>query len=340
MKEVLNNIIHKAKSELWFSLLIIISIFLYTNLDEDHFHIETYEILFFLNYILAGLIINYILLPKFFYKKKYFFFFTGLVLTIALTIVIEEFVLEKIYFPYTRGATFPPIIYSLIDVMPVILLMVGAKFAWDAKNSQVELEQLKSAKVESELQMLKSQINPHFLFNNLNNLYAYALEQSPKTPNLILQLSALLRYMLYEATDTYVNLKKEINYLSDYIQLNQLQIEDRGEINFETNGSLEGKIIAPFILVVFIENCFKHSTSSQTENIKIDINIDVYDNVLRLHCSNTFTNINNKDNLASGIGLKNVKSRLELLYPENYTLEINNHNNIYDVILELNLMKS
>lgn len=108
---------------------------------------------------------------------------------------------------------------------------------------------------ESRMQFLKSQINPHFLFNNLNNLYAYALENSPKTPKIILELSALLRYMLYDCQADYVPLAKEIKCLNDFINLQELQIENRGTIEFNISGKAENQLVAPLILIVFIENC-------------------------------------------------------------------------------------
>lgn len=127
---------------------------------------------------------------------------------------------------------------------------------------------------DSELQFLKSQINPHFLFNNLNNLYSHAIENSPKTPSIIIELSSVLRYMLYDCKENYVSLEKEISHLKNFTELYKLQIEHRGNIQFKTDTFENSKFkIAPLILMVFIENAFKHSTSNQSDNIHITINV-------------------------------------------------------------------
>src|SRR5690606_39169759 len=196
--------------------------------------IEAYEVAFFLNCAFAAFVINYFLLPKFLYLKKHGWFVVLVVTLIGFTMLIEELVLEKIYFPTTRGANFPGIFYNLLNVMPTIIILVGFKFGWDALTKQRELEQLRTAVKDSELQFLKSQINPHFLFNNLNNLYSYALEKSDKTPKIILDLSAVLRYMLYECQAKFVPLNKEMEHLRNFVNLSKLQIEERSRIKLNT----------------------------------------------------------------------------------------------------------
>src|SRR5690606_4936426 len=157
-------------------------------------------------------------------------------------------------------------------------------------------------------QYLKSQINPHFLFNNMNNLYAYAVEQSPQTPEIILELSSVLRYMLYECTASYVPLKKEIEHLENYINLSKLQIEGRGHVNVDIGTIPSVYCIAPLIISVFVENAFKHSASSQTSNISIEVKVDIdAHGILQFNCNNTYLAQSNTQNLDAGIGLKNVK---------------------------------
>lgn len=124
-------------------------------------------------------------------------------------------------------------------------MIVAFKLAWDASVKQREVNELKDLIKESELQFLKSQINPHFLFNNLNNLYSYALDNSPKTPSIILELSSVLRYMLYDCKENFVPLAKEIKHLKNFTALNELQIEDRGSVRFETENLGGNYTIAP-----------------------------------------------------------------------------------------------
>jgi len=197
-----------------------------------------------------------------------------------------------------------------------------------------------ASELESEMQFLKSQINPHFLFNNLNNLYSYAIEQSPKTPEIILELSGLLRYMLYECKEDFVPLTKEVEKLENFINLSEMQIEERGQVNFSTQNIQSNYQIAPLILIVFIENAFKHSTASQADNIEIDVNLELLETgELEFVCKNSFLLQSNTDSLSNGIGLENVKKRLELIYPNAYQINIQNNNNIYKVSLKIDLNK-
>lgn len=334
----------KAKSIHWkeiaFQIILHILVFVFYSFDRTEPGIETHQVVFFLKYALAAAVINYFLLPRFFYNKKYLIFFGSIVVLLGLVILIEEWVLEPIYFPNTpRAERFPGIFITLLDILPVIAILSGFKFAWDAITKQKQLEELQATVKESELQFLKSQINPHFLFNNLNNLYSYAITQSPKTPEIILHLSAVLRYMLYECKERYVPLAKEIEQLENFTQLYQLQIEERGNVQFRKNGIGSSHKIAPLILVVFIENAFKHSQASQTENIFIDIHIELQGDELHFHCQNNFKPVRSTGTRNKGIGLENVRKRLELLYPNAHELHIVESVERFEVKLKMQLQK-
>lgn len=330
--------IKQPHREIIFQIILHVLVFLFYSFDKNQPKIAFYHYIFFLNYALAVFIINYLLLPRFFYLKKYVAFFSYVALVIVGVIVVEELVLEQIFFPDTKGKRFPGIFYSLLDVLPVITILSGFKFAWDALGKQREVDELKTAIKESELQFLKSQINPHFLFNNLNNLYAYAIENSPKTPDIILELSGVLRYMLYECKEQYVPLTKEIEQLQNFIQLSKLQIEERGQVSFVKQDIRPGYQIAPLILSVFIENAFKHSTASQAEDIIINVTVRLSDQgKLIFWCKNSFQSQSNTESLTKGIGLENVKKRLELLYPNTHELHIQTSNNWFEVDLSIDL---
>ncbi len=315
---------------------LVFSFYAYEN-DADA-HVQVRHVVYFLLYALATAIISYVLLPRFFYRKKYvrFFFFTLLI--VAAVITTEELVLEKIYFATSRGQSFPGVMYSLWEVLPVIAILTGAKFAWDALGKQREVDALKVAMQESELQFLKSQINPHFLFNNLNNLYSYAIAQSPKTPTIILELSSVLRYMLYECREKFVPLSKEIQQLENFTRLSELQIEERGRVSFTTNDIQSNYQIAPLILLVFIENAFKHSQAGQSDNIRIDIDLRMTDEGrLDFACKNNFCPVGGGADVPHGIGLPNVRKRLRLLYPDAHQLTIQSTDRQYEVQLSLQL---
>ncbi|WP_108868767.1 sensor histidine kinase [Aquimarina aquimarini] len=316
----------------------VISFIFYSYSQDDSIKIAPYKVSFFLNYAFAAMIINYVLLPKIYSKKKFFLFFIAMSLIVSIVIMVDEFILEPIYFPYTRGTYFPGVLFTLIETLPIIGFFVGCKFAWDFNSKQREIEKLKNLVQESELQFLKSQINPHFLFNNLNNLYAHAIEESPKTPSIILELSSVLRYMLYDCKGNFVSLIKEIDHLQNYTALHELQIGHRGDIRFNTEIISPDYVIAPLILIVFIENAFKHSTASQSENIIIDIETKVTETgLLTFCCKNSFLPNTNTSMLSHGIGLVNVKKRLQLLYPNTHELQITDINNLFEVTLTVQL---
>lgn len=326
--------------ELLFQLVLHVIVFVFYSFDSNQPGIETYRVVFFLNYSLVAAFINYYLLPRFFYTKKYLLFLAIFATLITLLILLEELVLEQVFFPNTRRAqTFPGLLFTLLDILPVIIILSGFKFAWDSIGKQSEVEKLQAAIKESELQFLKSQINPHFLFNNLNNLYSYAIGKSDKTPKIILELSSVLRYMLYECKERYVPLAKEVEQIKNFTQLYQLQIEERGKVSFNAKDIGSIHKIAPLILIVFIENAFKHSQAGLSENIEIEIDIELEEDTLYFKCRNNFQPASPDANTSKGIGLQNVVKRLELLYPNSHQLEIKSTDNSYEVQLRLKLEK-
>ncbi|PKA99254.1 GHKL domain-containing protein [Flavobacteriaceae bacterium MAR_2009_75] len=328
-----------SRKELFFQVVLHIIVFLFYSFDRNDPGITYDQILFFLIYTLASAIITYYLMPRYLYKKKYWAF-SGLALFVFFTVIMIEELLETVLFPGSvRASIVPGIYYAFFDILPILAILAGFKFAWDAIGSQQEVEKLRSSIQESELQFLKSQINPHFLFNNLNNLYSYALEGSSKTPEIILEMSGVLRYMLYECKEKYVPLQKEIEQLSNFIKLYKLQIEERGLVNFKEGNIDTSYRIAPLILVVFIENAFKHSQSGQSKNIKIDIEVSMEGDLLMFVCKNNFESVESMDTVAKGIGLKNVKKRLELLYPNMHKLDINEQERQFSVFLTMQLEK-
>jgi len=348
MKKNIFTFLKKNYKEIIFQSVVTIFLYLVYAINQETLavfidnsnNIIPYKISFFSNYMFAAYIINYVLLPKLLFKGKLFYFILSVVVLIIGVILIDEFFLEQIYFPTTRGAYFPGVLFSLVETLPVIILFVGCKFAWDFDKKKREVERLESLVKDSELQFLKSQLNPHFLFNNLNNLYAYALQESPKTPSIILELSAVLRYMLYDCKEDYVALHKEIDHLKSFIALYELQIGNRGVVAVSFKNLSTGYSIAPLILMVFIENAFKHSTSSQSIDLKITIDIATsVEGILTFSCKNHYLDSSNTDKLAHGIGLENVKKRLNLLYPEKFNLKVTDINYSFEVLLNMNLFK-
>jgi two-component system, LytTR family, sensor kinase len=323
--------------EILFQIIVHIIVFLFYALDRNADTIPSYKFAYFLNYAFSAALINYVAIPFFYKKKNTLLFILVVAFFILIPVLIEELVLEKIFFPGPRAESIK-VIWAFISIIPIVSILTGIKLGWDAINKNKEVERLEDVIKESELQFLKSQINPHFLFNNLNNLYSYALEGSSKTPDIILELSGLLRYMLYECKEKYVPLSKELSQIGNFINLNELQIEDRGNVSLKINSINGSYNIAPLILIVFIENAFKHSQSSQSDKININVEIDCDDNgQLHFQCSNNYKALSNTDKLDKGIGLTNVKKRLNLIYPNRHKLNIKSDDTQYEVSLQIDL---
>lgn len=190
----------------------------------------------------------------------------------------------------------------------------------------------------AELQLLKAQIHPHFLFNTLNNIYSFSLDQSPKTPGLILKLSSLLNYMLYDCKTEEVRLEKEVEILKNYIGLERERYGNKIEISWSVEGDTKDKFISPLLMLPFLENAFKHGTSEQIEKAWLGVDISVTNDILK--CK--ITNSKNEYRLYNhnGIGINNVKKRLEFIYPEKHELKINDEGDFFVVSLMVNLTGS
>ncbi len=326
-------------------IILVLLVFFCFELDEElHQSLSTLfqpaKLAFFANYLTAAMAINYVLLPCFYYRKRMFLFGLSLAAVLGMVILVDEYVLEQVFFPDTRGTHFPGVMFTLVETLPTIVIIVAFKLAWDSNRKQRALERLKSLVKESEIQFLKSQINPHFLFNNLNNLYAYAIENSPKTPTIILELSAVLRYMLYDCRTDLVPLVREIQHLENYVALNRLQLGDRGQVRFSKDIAGLGYSIPPLILIVFVENAFKHSTGSQVNAVVIDIGVVVSeDGLLTFSCSNNYSPDYESGGLAKGIGLENARKRLALQYPGQHELETHDNGHLFLAKLTMKLKK-
>ncbi len=197
----------------------------------------------------------------------------------------------------------------------------------------------KQAAVRAELKALKAQVHPHFLFNTLNNLYALTLNNSPKAPGVVLGLSDMLRYMLYECNADKVSLKKEVLMLQHYIGLEKIRYEDRLDLNFTINGELDDKLIAPLVLLPLVENAFKHGTSEKVGAAWINIGLEVTGNHLKFKISNSKPDVfeGEEEKYRGNIGLQNIKQRLELLYPTTHQLKIMDEEEAFLAVLELEL---
>ena len=294
------------------------------------------------NFVLAGVFYcNYLLLiPKFYSSKKSIFFLLNIVLIVVL-IVLKQYVSELIFFEKPRissarrsGYSFRYIIEFLISSIPIAFAIAinSGKKIQQAEEIKREAETIK---LQSELQHLKYQLQPHFFFNSLNTIYSLIDFDPEKAKQSIHSLSKLMRHLLYKSDVEQISLSEEIDFLNKYIDLMSLRLNENTKVITEFPTEIPTVKIAPLLLISIVENAFKHGVSA-TENSKIQFKIKVIGDELIFSASNANFPKANSDKSGSGIGVENVKKRLNLLYPNNHSYTYTLENGIYTTIVKLN----
>ncbi|WP_299220436.1 histidine kinase [uncultured Aquimarina sp.] len=288
----------------------------------------------------------YILLPKFFIKRKFIaFIISYIIVLLIVSICIQRsiifFYVQPNYLPGWHSEGYfiiTELVNTILDVNIAAVIPLGMSFFKFYYNSQQKALTLEKEKIEAELIQLRNQVHPHFLFNTLNSLYALIIRKSDVAETAVLKLSRLMRYMLYEANVPKVSLAKEIEYLKNYVDLEKLRFDATIDISFNSEIDKEYEI-SPFLLIPFVENAFKHGTSSSKKSWVV-INIFAKQDELVMLVENPkFINNNQQQELVGGIGFKNVKKRLDLLYPDKYSLNIEDNELSHEIILKVNLTK-
>ncbi|SEM13714.1 Histidine kinase [Aquimarina amphilecti] len=289
----------------------------------------------------------YVLLPGFLLKKRFISFIISYIVLLIITSVciqrpIIYFYVEPIYFPDWKSEgyfTITELMNTILDVNIAAIIPLSFSFFKFYYNAQQRTLTLEKEKIETELIQLRNQVHPHFLFNTLNTLYGLIIKKSNTAETAVLKLSKLMRYMLYEANTPKVSLKKEIEYLKNYVDLEKLRFDNSIDISFNSESDKDYKI-SPFLLIPFVENAFKHGTSSSNKSwIVINIFTKKKELILRVENSK-FSSTNTQHDSIGGIGFNNVKKRLQLLYPNKHSLKIEDNELSYEVILKLNLAKT
>jgi LytS/YehU family sensor histidine kinase len=217
--------------------------------------------------------------------------------------------------------------------------MIVLSGSWFRESGQKQkIIMLEKEKIDTELQMLKNQVNPHFFFNTLQSLYALALKKSDDLPGMILKLSDMMRYVIYDADTGKIKIQKEITFLENYLELQKLRLTDDADVIFDVEGNDDTVEIIPLLLIHFVENCFKHGLKGETGKVFTHINLR-YDNseVIFKAVNNQKKDAHKKYDDGTGTGLENVRRRLELHYPGSYDLKINSHQNSFEVRLKISL---
>ena len=305
-----------------------------SNLIEFPFHIA-------LSYIFI-----FYLLPKLF-NGKVVDFFTLLIISLGITLVLKF----QVTYYFSGGDVMPEFagITSKIDLtyatsvilgeIYVITFVTAIKLAIDWIKQKEYLTETNEMLLENELKYLRSQIQPHFFFNTLNNLYSLTIDKSDKAPDLILKLSDLMKYFLYETGKEFQTLENEISHIKDYIEIEKLRYDENLKVNFNINSKTKKVIVKPLILIPLVENAFKHGARNSKKNGYITIDLNATSNLLDFRIENSFEKPTKKIKAQiGGIGLTNLKKRLDLNYgPDFFNLDIIKEKNKYIAHLKIKL---
>jgi sensor histidine kinase YesM len=293
----------------------------------------------------------YILIDKLLVHKKYSLFLSLLFLSMIffgiLARIVAYYTIYPMYYPMATNVPLfflPKILITIFSIYSVVAIVASfhlIKHWYNHQQASQRLhqtaQQLEKEKLEAELKLLKSQINPHFLFNTLNNLYALTLQHSHKAPEMVYKLSQLMSYMLYDSNQMEVSLKKEIQYIQNYIDLEKVRYDTRLDVSLNVYDVPDTIHIAPLLLLPFVENSFKHGVSNQLSGGWIRIDILIQENTLVLKVENSKNIFPAEDKPVSGIGLQNVRKRLDLIYSDCHSLQLLDEDETYLVILKITI---
>lgn len=289
--------------------------------------------------LLVTFYFNYFfLIPKYLFAKKSWIYFLVLLLMVAIVFVLLGVIFIFSDFNPEALAKMSPAIEKIIPVIIINavslwLLAIVSSILWAFYN---RLKQTETEKLSAQIASLKSQINPHFLFNTLNNIYATAIDTSPKAADMVDKLSEMMRYTMRDTQQDFVLLEDEINYISNFIELQRLRLDKSVKLEYDGLEEVPDLRIAPMLLIPFIENAFKHGVNSeQKSHIKIEMTI--HKKEFQLSVMNNKVNVQQNISEKSGLGIENTKHRLNLIYPSKHLLVINDTEKQFLVSLYINL---
>jgi sensor histidine kinase YesM len=279
--------------------------------------------------------------PRFLKHQNIWRYFLEFSVPFAALLTLRVHLQRYLVDGYTHKAEYFYSSFFIVQIVAVtlfIVIFVGMlRFAVDWFELEAKRKEVENEKLTAELNFLKAQINPHFLFNTLNNLYYLAYTKSDNTTEVIAKLSQMMRYMIYDSNHSKVPLGKEIEYMENYISLERLRLNNQIPINFELKGNTENVWIAPLIFITFLENAFKHGVSNNNPKAWVNISIELIDGQCIYMVENSKLEAGIEEHEKSGIGLQNVQRRLELSYPGKHQLTMENKQDRYVVRLKLTL---
>jgi len=314
---------------------------LYGSFEDKYQQFFFEEIIYLPGKMLFTYFVLYFLLPRFLLSGKYWNFLLWILASSFAIGIIQRYVAYNIDYPiyYPQALAdpffyFPKVVKMFVAIYPVTFVAVAIKLLkyWYA-NQQAQ-QVLTQQKLQAELKFLKTQIHPHFLFNTLNNLYALTLKKSERAPEMVLKLSELINYMLYECTSDVVPLTKEVKFIRNYGDIEKMRYGDKLDIDIRVTGDINDRKIAPLVLLPFVENCFKHGASEELQQSWVKVSIDIQPQVTLMKVENNKAS-ENGTHKKEGIGIQNVKRRLDLIYPDQHELRIINGQETFLVILTI-----
>jgi sensor histidine kinase YesM len=277
----------------------------------------------------------YVLIPRYIHRKKYLQFTMWHAITF-IGVLLEVYLLINVFFKPPRYEL-RTVFINLVIYLFIFALSTAYQLIKDKINSDKLAQEKQNEVLKTELSLLRSQVSPHFMFNVLNNMVSLARKQSDLLEPSLIKLSSLMRYMLYEADEEKVSIEKEMDYLQSYIDLQQQRFGKKVQVKVHMHTLDEQYRLEPMLLIPFVENAFKHGTG-MIEDAQIDIDLEAEKNVLQFTVSNKYNPASREiKDKTSGIGLTNVKRRLNLLYGKNHTLTITTDNNWFVASLKIHL---
>ncbi|PLX23430.1 MAG: hypothetical protein C0599_04520 [Salinivirgaceae bacterium] len=337
-----NKILRVALHILFWIFVFAGFMFLYGYRNENYLVKLILQLRFGVVEILYVYFVIYFLIPRFLLQKRTVLFFIYFTLSFTTTILFEQYLMmiwgnTKITLQIIPDSFSSPSFYWLaLENLFVIVLASAIKLVKQWYQNQREKDELKRKNLETELQLLKSQINPHFLFNTLNNINSLIFIDQQKTYETVIKLSELLRYMIYDTKAEKVLLKDEISVITNYVELQRIRIKKTDFIELEINGNLNSIRVAPMLFIPFVENVFKHGKKDASEAPGIIIRLEKKDNKLLFTTRNYIKEKQHTEN--GGIGIENAKRRLHLIYPDLHELEILNQDGVFSVKLTLEIL--
>ncbi|MFT4032914.1 MAG: histidine kinase [Siphonobacter sp.] len=277
-----------------------------------------------------------VLIPRVLQKQGVWFYLAYIILGVTVVLTLNLTLRNYVFFPDLPSARITT--YTLFPIFFILAISTTYRLLNDYLADQQERKEVENERLRSELSFLRSQISPHFMFNVLNSIVSLSRKKSDLVEPVVIQLSDLMRYMLYESNGSRVSLEKETKYLNNYIDLQRIRFGNDVQINFQAENKLRHQLIEPMLLIPFVENAFKHGVGLISDPV-IDVYLKSEKNILIFNVRNKVNRRfkEAKDN-SSGIGLPNVKRRLSLLYPESHELLIEENDEWYEVKLTLRFM--